>query len=104
MKKLFVVIILPVLFQAGIMAQASLLTVAERSDYTSTSTSLEVNEFLSELVAHSSLCRVETLAMSVSGKPVPLLVIADPLPSSPAELKDDERIVVYIQSNIQKLR
>jgi len=100
MKILLFTAMLPVLFQAGIMAQANLLTVAERSDFTSTSTSPEVNEFLSELAAHSSLCRVETLAMSVSGKPVPLLVIADPMPASPAGMKDDERIVVYIQANI----
>jgi dipeptidyl-peptidase-4 len=100
MKKLFIATILPVLFQSGIMAQADRLTVAEKSDYTSTATSLEVNSFLSALTARSNLCRAETLAMTISGKPVPLLVIADPLPASDADLKDDERIVVYIQANI----
>jgi dipeptidyl-peptidase 4 len=100
MKKFLYLVILLVCLQPGIFAQPNLLTVAERSDYTSTATSLEVNAFLSELAAHSSHCRVETLAMSISGKPVPLLVIADPMPVSAAELKNDKRIVVYIQANI----
>jgi hypothetical protein len=100
MKKLLFIAVFPVIFQACLLAQTDMLTVAERSDFTTTATSLEVNAFLSELAAHSSLCRVETLAMSVSGKPVPLLVIADPMPASPAGLKDDERVVVYIQANI----
>ena len=100
MKKSLYWVILLVCLQPGICAQPNLLTVAERSDYTSTATSLEVNAFLSELASTSSLCRVETLAMSISGKPVPLLIIADPMPVSPAELKNDKRIVVYIQANI----
>lgn len=100
MKKFLYLVMLLVCLQPGILAQSGLLTVAELSDYTSTATSLEVNAFLSELAAHSSQCRVETLAMSISGKPVPLLVIADPMPVSAAELKNDKRIVVYIQANI----
>jgi hypothetical protein len=88
------------LLQTGIVAQSGLQTTAERSDYTSTSTSTEVSSFLSELAAHSTLCRVETLATTLSGKPVPLLVIADPLPASAAKLKSDKRIVIYIQANI----
>jgi hypothetical protein len=100
MKKSLYWVILFVCLQPGICAQPDLLTVAERSDYTSTATSLEVNTFLSELASNSSLCRVETLAMSISGKPVPLLIIADPMPVSAAEVKNDKRIVVYIQANI----
>lgn len=100
MKKFLYWVILLVCLHQGICAQPNLLTVAERSDYTSTATSTEVNAFLSELAAHSSLCRVETLAMSITGKPVPLLVIADPMPVSADELTHDKRIVVYIQANI----
>ncbi|MBN1414675.1 MAG: hypothetical protein JW973_06210 [Bacteroidales bacterium] len=100
MKKLLLIPILSILILTGICAQSGLLTVAEQSDYTSTATSREVNAFISQLAAGSGICRVDTLAITVTGEPVLLLVIADPLPASPEALHNDERTVVYIQANI----
>jgi dipeptidyl-peptidase-4 len=100
MKKIFFAVILFALSQAGLNAQSDLLTVAERSEYTSTATGSEVNSFLSRLLVNSAICRLETLAITITGKPVPLLVIADPMPASPDILMHDDRIVVYIQANI----
>jgi hypothetical protein len=100
MKITLLYLVLIGLFVSGIYAQSDLLTVAEKSNFTATSTSAEVNFFISELASRSAICQFDTLAMSMDGKPVPLLVIADPLPASPDELRDDKRIVVYIQANI----
>jgi hypothetical protein len=57
-------------------------------------------EFVRALQRQSSNIRVETLCISAEGKQVPLLVIGDPVPSSPADLRWDDRAVVYIQANI----
>lgn len=75
-------------------------TVAERSDYTSTSSYRDVISFIDELKALSNLIRVETIGRSVNGYDIPLLVIGDPLPSQSCLEETDGRIVVYIQANI----
>lgn len=75
-------------------------TTAERSDYTSTSTHAEVMSFISELTSTSPFVRMDTLALSVEGRLVPLLVIGNPLPAGPEDLKTDNRLVVYLQANI----
>ncbi len=81
-------------------AEESPLTRAESSDYSATSRYADVMTFIHDLQRQSSLLRVETLGISPEGKPIPLLVIGDPVPSSPADLARDERSVVYFQANI----
>jgi hypothetical protein len=81
-------------------SQQGLHTVAERSDFESTSEYRDVISFVKELRASSSLIKVETLATTTEGKDLPLLIIADPMPQTPADLKNDKRIVLYIQANI----
>jgi murein tripeptide amidase MpaA len=76
------------------------LTVAESTGFRRTSTHADVMRFIAELQRSSDLVRVETMATTVEGKPVPLIVIGDPVPSSPAELARDDRAVVYFQANI----
>ena len=80
-------------------AQFDIQTVAEKSNYTSTSTYAEVMQFISKLES-SPLIRIENFATTIEGKELPLLVIADPMPESPKDLIDDDRIVVYLQANI----
>jgi hypothetical protein len=77
-----------------------LLTVAETSGFSRTSLHSDVMEFVSDLQALSPLIRVETMATSAEGRPLPLIVIGDPVPSSPLDLRYDDRAVVYIQANI----
>ncbi len=60
----------------------------------------DVMEFIRKLQRQSSKIRLETLATTTEGRKVPLLVIGDPVPSSPADLKFDDRAVVYFQANI----
>lgn len=80
--------------------QINLLTVAEKSDFKSTSGYNDVMTFIDQLNKSSEYLRVETIAQSVEGRDVPLMVIGNPLPESPEQLKNDSRIVIYIQANI----
>jgi hypothetical protein len=76
------------------------LTAAEISNYESTSRYKEVINFINSLGRLSKDFRVETLAVSTEGRNIPLMIIGKPLPKTPADLKNDKRIVVYIQGNI----
>ena len=76
------------------------LTVAEASGFKATSRHSDVMEFIGELQRQSSLIRVENLGISAEGREIPLIVIGDPVPASPADLKYDDRVVVYFQANI----
>jgi dipeptidyl-peptidase-4 len=56
--------------------------------------------FIEQLKKSSKNIRVESIARSVEGRDVPLLIIGDPLPKSASQLLNDGRIAVYIQANI----
>ncbi|MGD2123294.1 MAG: M14 family metallopeptidase [Gemmatimonadota bacterium] len=75
-------------------------TVAESSGFTRTSLHSDVLAFVSELQASSPLIRIETMATSTEGRPLPLIIIGDPVPTSPSDLGYDDRAVVYLQANI----
>ena len=75
-------------------------TIAEKSDYKTTSTYAEVMDFIKDIEASPAKMKIEYFATTTYGKKLPLLIIADPMPQSPAELKNDKRVVVYIQANI----
>ncbi len=98
MKKVVLLLSL-ILFLQNARAQYDVLTVAEKSDYTSTSTYTDVMQFIQALES-SPLLQVDTFATTTEGKKLPLLIIADPMPENPDKLKNDDRIVVYIQANI----
>jgi len=80
--------------------QPKLLTVAEKSEFKSTSDYNYVMTFIDQLKKSSKFIRVETIAKSIEGRDVPLLIIGNPLPKSPEQMKGDKRIVVYVQANI----
>ncbi len=81
-------------------SQVQLLTVAEKSDYKSTADYQDVISFIEQLKKSSPYIRVESIARSVEGRTVPLLIIGKPMPMSPSDLVNDNRIVIYIQANI----
>ncbi len=83
-----------------LLAQQSPLTVAESSGFTATSRHTDVTAFIRELQRTSSQIRVETIGTTAEGRQIPMLVIGDPVPASPADLRYDDRAVVYIQANI----
>lgn len=91
---------LMLLFSVVLQGQNPLRTIAESSGFTSTSNYEEVMTFISSLKNSSAFVRTETIARSVEGRDIPLLVIGNPLPASPQDLKGDGRIVIYIQANI----
>lgn len=96
------IIILCALFFSGtiIFGQEKFLTVAEKSDFKSTSDFGDVITFIGQLKEYSPFIRVETIATSIEGLDIPLLIIGNPLPKSPADLINDKRVVIYIQANI----
>lgn len=100
MRKLIPLLALPALAITPLGATELPLTRAESSNYTATSSHADVMSFIRELQQRSSRVRVETLATSTEGRPVPLLVIGDPVPASPSDLRHDKRAVVYFQANI----
>jgi len=86
----------PVLVQG----QEKLQTVAESSEFKSTSKYADVMDFIRSLQGRSDLIRMEIMCTSAEGREVPLLIIGNPPPSSPKDLIHDSRAVVYIQGNI----
>ncbi len=76
------------------------LTVAEKTDFAATSTHADVMDFIAQLKIGSPLIKIETMAVTVEGREVPLVIIGDPAPASPAALRYDDRAAVYIQANI----
>ena len=100
MKKILCPVILTFLLLFQLNAQTELLTVAEMSGFKSTSNYSDVMTFIEQLKKSSKNIRIESVAGSVEGRDIPLMIIGDPLPKSPASLQNDSRIVVYIQANI----
>ena len=100
MKKIFAIAFLFISALCQTNSQIRLLTVAEKSDFKSTSNYNDVMTFINQLKESSKFIRVETIAKSVEGKDVPLLIIGNPLPKSPEQMIKDNRIVIYIQANI----
>ena len=83
-----------------ITGQISLLTVAEKSDFKSTSDYNDVKIFMDQLRISSPYIRIEHIATSVEGREVPLMIIGNPLPKSPKDLAAGKRLVVYVQADI----
>jgi hypothetical protein len=99
-KKVIILNIALLLFVGTLLSQPSFLTVAESSDFKSTSNYSDVMSFIDRLKSSSKYLRVETIAQSAEGRSVPLLIIGKPVPKSPSQLADDDRIIIYIQANI----
>ena len=100
MKKLFFALFTLLICNLNLFSQESLLTVAEKSDFKSTSNYKDVSLFIEQLKKSSPFIRVEKIAVSSDGWEIPLMVIANPLPKSPGALVNDKRIVIYVQANI----
>lgn len=75
-------------------------SVAERTDYTATSTTADVAAFLDSLQATGAPLRVGVMGRSALGKPILLVVVSEPTVTSPAEAAASGKLVVYLQANI----
>jgi murein tripeptide amidase MpaA len=78
-----------------------LLTVPEKTDFTTTSRLAEVIEFITALKNEfPNNIKIETLTTSTEGLEIPLVFLGKSVPDSPNSLKNDKRIVVYVEANI----
>ncbi len=101
-------ILLPLLFACTAMPDSAEesrperpVTAAERSAYARTSTSDEVDRFLSGCVAkRPDRLGFHVLGKSVNGRTIPLVLAADPLPENLERARDDGRPVVLVMANI----
>jgi hypothetical protein len=75
-------------------------TVAETSDYKSTTRHADVLAFCKKLADQSRLVHVAELGKSHDGKPIPLLVVADPPIKSAEEAARSKKLVVFAMANI----
>ena len=78
----------------------SMMTAAERSHYKRTSTFNEVIEVLDALDSQTDLMYRETLLLTREGRDVPIVVLANPPVSSPAQAEASGKPVIAIQANI----
>jgi murein tripeptide amidase MpaA len=100
MKRLTTCLAIVFLNISNSFCQSELLTVAERSDFRSTSAYTDVISFINSLDKSSPYLRVESIGRSIEGHDIPLMILGNPLPASPEEILHDNRIVIYIQANI----
>jgi hypothetical protein len=100
MKKLIISFCVFFIINTLATAQTKLLTVAESSNYTKTSTHQDVLNFIAKLDQKSDHLRLETIGQTTEGKPIPMMILANPMVNSIQELKNDPRLIIYIQANI----
>ena len=100
MKKLVVMAFLIIAFLSGTRGQIDIKTVAEASNFESTTEYEDVMKFINQLDRSSSYIGTETMAVSEEGREIPLIIIANPMPKTPEDLINDPRIVIYLQGNI----
>jgi dipeptidyl aminopeptidase/acylaminoacyl peptidase len=75
-------------------------TVAETSEYKATSRHADVTAFCEQLAKESKLVRLGELGTSHEGRKLPLVIIADPPVSNPAEAKKNGKLIVFAMGNI----
>lgn len=100
MKNLLFVLASLLILNLTVKAQVNLITTAESSNYTKTSSHQDVLNFINELDQKSPYLRIETIGKTTEGKPIPMLILANPMIDSPKNLENDKRLVLYIQANI----
>ncbi len=76
------------------------VTVAEKSDYKATSRHEDVMAFCRQLAKESPLVTLGELGVSHEGRVLPLVILADPPVSTPAEAARSGKLVVFAMGNI----
>ena len=84
----------------AVEGQATLLTVAEKSEFRATSRSEDVVAFVQELTRQAGHIRRQDFGKTVEGRPMVAAIAAQPPVASAAALKDDSRAVVLLLGNI----
>lgn len=81
-------------------AEAEPRTAAEESGYQATSRLADVERFVSALAERSPRVHRTTLGRSHEGRDLPLLIIADPPVTTPAEAARSSKLIVFLFANI----
>lgn len=79
---------------------AELTTVAERSDFTRTMSTLQLHEYIAELKLVSENLHVVEMFISPLRKVAPAMVLANPRVTSPARARESGKPVVFLMGNI----
>lgn len=77
-----------------------LLTTPEKTAFERTSNSEEVLEFIRAIEQQSPYAHVDTIAVSDSGQVIPMVILARPRVTTPAEARASGKTLVYVQGNI----
>ncbi len=94
-------LILCTLSVAAMTAQTSdMRTRAEITNYEETSTYADVTRVIDGLVATSKLVHTESFGKTEEGRDLPLMVISDPMVTTPAAARKLGRPLVFVQANI----
>jgi hypothetical protein len=100
-------IIFLLLFSFTVITQAqkqifpeSLILTPEKSNFEKTSTHTDVMNFITSIQPLTNYMHVGSIGKSTMGKDIPMVVLANPKISSPAEAKASGKPVIYIQGNI----
>lgn len=101
-KLIFIVsLTLTFLFSSHAGNTDNILTIPEKTGYTSTSRLADVVEFVKTLqIKFPNNIKILNLTTSTEGREIPLIFLGNPIPESPNDLINDKRIVVYFQANI----
>jgi hypothetical protein len=89
-----------VLAARPLAAQMWPTTVAERTNFDSTSSAAQVGLFLDSLQLAGAPISVSSMGRTALGKPLYLVIASDPAVTSPAEAAASLKLVVYLQGNI----
>lgn len=92
-------VILTGLTVSGAGAQ-ELLTVAEKSDFKATSKHAEVIDYCERLARMSPVVRLSELGVTTEGRKLPLVILADPPLTTPAEAAKSGKLVLFVMGNI----
>ena len=81
-------------------AQGPLQTTAEATKFEKTASSQEVIDFCHRLAKDSPKVKYTTYGKTVEGKPLPLLIVADPPVAGPEDMLKSSKPVVFVTANI----
>lgn len=78
----------------------ALLTVAEASNFTATATSAQVQELITRVHERSSITRLAEMGTTSEGKPIPLVVLANPPITTVKEARETGKVIAFVMANI----
>ena len=78
----------------------ALLTVAESSNFTATGSSAQVQDLIARIHERSSVTRLAELGKTSEGKPIPLIILANPPVTTAKEARETGKAIAFVMANI----